>query len=74
MAMSEEERILLEQLFHSTNERELNLGTFYYKRVITGESTNPQPLTNDLKKWAMNVEFIALDPIPYNSITGEELY
>jgi hypothetical protein len=73
-ALNDEERILLEQLFSSDVERYLNLGSFFYKRVITGDSSEPKPVRDDLVKWVIPVEFIALDPIPYSTTTGEALY
>jgi hypothetical protein len=78
IAESDEERILLEQLLHSDSEREFHFHNFYYKRVITGETFSPTP--NKIPQlgvkmaWYIPAEFIALDPVPYDTVTGEALY
>jgi len=73
-AMSEEEKLLIEQLIHGDQSAELRFDTYFYKDVITGDDCEAVPLTNDGSKWFFNAEFIALDPIPYSTATGEALY
>ncbi len=73
-ATSEEEKILLESLFHADIERELYFNTHYYKRVVTGDSFNSDCIVQKDGYWEINVEFIALDPLPYDKVTGEALY
>lgn len=67
-----EDRILAEQLFHENTERNLTLDNILYKRVITSDAFDAKQVNN--KKWIITVEFVALDPIPYDTTSGEVLY
>ena len=72
MARTDEERILIEQLLHESVERELHFDDYYYKKVVTSESFETKPLYEG--RWIIPVEFIALDPIPYDETSGTVLY
>jgi hypothetical protein len=69
---NDSERILLEQLLHNVVERELHFDNHYYKRVVTAESFDPKPFVDGVG--VIGAEFIALDPIPYDTVSGEALY
>lgn len=73
-ATSESEKILLEQLLHQEGiTRELHFGSYYYKDVTT-EPGSEEPITHNQQHWWLDANFIALDPVPYDSDTGEALY
>lgn len=74
IAESDTERILLEQILHNSTESDLEIGSFYYKKVVTGDVASPVPARADYTTWFIDAEFIALDPIPYDSDTDEPLY
>jgi len=74
IAESEPERIELEALLHAVVERDLTIGSRYYKRVITGEVSEWQPLDTAETKHYCDVTFICLDPVPYDVTTEEALY
>lgn len=73
-AETESERILIEQLLHSTAENELAFDNYYYKKVVTGGTGTPKPIDPAQSSWLVDAEFISLDPIPYDVNTGEALY
>ncbi|AZO95285.1 hypothetical protein [Halocella sp. SP3-1] len=73
-AESAEELMTVLSILHTPAEKELHFKHFYFKDVTAGERGKPEPKTADEKIWLINAEFIALDPIPYNSETGEALY
>lgn len=75
IAYSEDERNEIEILLHSSEEGLLYIGDRFYKEVESGENFNPKPRTPEYKDdWLIGAEFIAKDPIPYDSTTGEALY
>lgn len=76
IAGSESEKILLESLLHTPNKRNLELTPVgeYYKDVVSGDyQANPyiDIYTGD---WIIPVQFIALDPVPYDVDTDEVMY
>jgi len=72
MVKTDEERILVEQLLHNNIERELHFTNHYYKRVIPSETFDTKPFVDGV--CYIPVEFIALDPVPYDETSGEALY
>ena len=75
LAQSDEERILLEQIFHDGAERELYFRDFFYKKVQASAECQATPVTYEAGKvWKFDVTFICLDPIPYDRESGEALY
>lgn len=76
IALSEEERILIEQILHDDDvEAELEIGARKYKQVVTGDKFNTAPISKVQKGyWFIDATFIALDPIPYDITTGGALY
>ena len=75
LTFTEAEKNIIEALLHSPGRAQLYIGDHYYKNVESGESFNPKPRTADKKdEWIIDAQFVALDPIPYNSETGEALY
>jgi hypothetical protein len=71
---SDAERIAIEQLLHSETKATLEYHNFYYKDVIPGETHEATPLSPSKDTWAIQAEFIALDPVPYSKSTNLELY
>jgi len=75
IAYTEADRDEIEILLHSSEEGLLYIGDRVYKEVESGENFNPVPRTSEYKDdWLIGAEFIAKDPIPYDSSTGEPLY
>lgn len=75
LASTEVERILYGQILHSDTESTLEIGSFFYKKVIAGDNNPYQPTTLDLdNNWQFDASFTALDPIPYSVATGGALY
>lgn len=72
LAKTEADRFLLEQIMQGDSEAELHFDNYYYKKVITGESSEPKPFKDGV--CYIPAEFIALDPIPYDKTSGEALY
>jgi len=72
MVANDEDRIVVEQLLHGDIERELHFSNYYYKKVVTGESFDTKYFVDGM--WFIPAEFIALDPVPYDTVTGEVLY
>lgn len=72
IANGDAERILLESILHSTGENNLYLDNYFYKRVVPGESSEPTKIDETYS--SIPAEFVALDPIPYSTATGEALY
>lgn len=74
LANDDTERILIEQILHDDTAAELEIGTFKYKQVVTGDSVPARPVTHGMVNWLIDATFIALDPIPYDVTTGGALY
>ncbi len=75
LVLSEAEKNTIEGLLHSPGEATLEIGSHFYKKVKSGATFSPRPLTPDKKDaWAIGATFIALDPIPYDIETGDPLY
>lgn len=73
-AIGTDELILVQQILHTSDKKELHFNDIYYKKVASGQQGKPKPLTADEKVWLIDAEFVALDPIPYDIDTGEALY
>ena len=73
-AESPEERILVESLLHRKQENRLEFGDFFYKKVVTGESGEFEPVSAKKQVWFADAEFICLNPIPYDTDSEERLY
>ena len=73
-AKTDNERIAIEAFIHGSQEENLEFHNFYYKRVITGDTGRPAPMTAKKDLWLIEMTFIALDPIPYGITTGVALY
>ena len=67
-------RLAVEQLMNGDTEESLIFTTRYYKDVIPGAANNARLKTTDELAWYIDVEFIALDPIPYSVSTDVRLY
>ena len=75
LARDDNERITLEQLFHSGSEQELHFRDTYYKRVKVHAEYQMHPASYESQaKWRFDVSFICLDPIPYSRDTDEAMY
>lgn len=75
IADTEEERLLYDQILHDNVETTLEIGRRFYKKVTTGDSSPSQPGEIDLDgNWIFDATFIALDPVPYDIVTGGALY
>ena len=75
LTFTEAEKNIIEALLHSPGRAQLYISDHFYKDVESGESFTPKPRTADKKdEWIIDAQFVALDPIPYNSETGEALY
>lgn len=74
LAIGDAERVAIEQILHSSAERELDLYDFKYKRVVTDQNYTVEPQGYKQDRWTFAVVFIALDPIPYSLETGNYLY
>jgi hypothetical protein len=72
VAKSEEEKLIIEQLFHGDQVANLHIRLKYYKNVITG--ADPQIRKTGYNVWEITAEFIALDPVPYSAVTDEHIY
>ncbi len=73
IARSDAERLVLESLLHSHEERDFEMDAgYFYKRVVPGESGEFRRDADHT--YTANAEFIALDPLPYDSVSGEVLY
>lgn len=72
LAKTESDRFLIEQILQGDTEAELHFDTYFYKKVITGESGEPKPFFGGVAY--IPIEFIALDPIPYDEAGGGALY
>lgn len=73
-ATSIEELILVQQILHSSDKKELHFKHFFFKKVVSGQEGEPKPKSADEKIWLIPAEFVALDPVPYSNETGEVLY
>jgi len=73
LAFNDAERLLIEQIANDTTESTLTINNFFYKKVIPGAASKPTPAIK-YRAWRVDVEFIALDPIPYDVTTGGALY
>ena len=71
---SDSARLSVEQLMNSETQEDLIFDTRYYKDVIPGEVNNARLKTPDELTWYIDVEFKALDPIPYSVSTDGKLY
>ena len=71
IALDDTERILALSLLHAQTQRELHMGTYYYKKVVPGSGVSEKL---DAGTYYISVTFIALDPIPYDETSGEALY
>jgi hypothetical protein len=71
---SETDLVVILGLLHSTAPSDLQLGDMLFKETVINGGT-PR-LVSSLTKavWNIPVEFVALDPIPYNVTTGVALY
>jgi hypothetical protein len=75
MVDDEDDRLALDQLLHTDRERNLIIGDDLYRRVVPNTQFN-RKLYKHIGSgcWFVEVEFVALDPVPYNKDTGEALY
>lgn len=64
----------IEQLLHSSAERDLVFRDRYYKRVKPDSEFVSEPVDYVNAKWMTRARFIALDPIPYSVATDEAMY
>ena len=74
---NESDKTLLKSLLHSPEKRELTLinAGEYYKEVIDASDFNIKPLSGQYTGYyTIEVEFIALNPIPYSVDTDEVMY
>ena len=74
IANSKAERIAIEQVTHLPDAYDLEYMDFKYKNVITGEISSPTLISPNGEAWEIEADFIALDPIPYDIVTGDPLY
>ena len=72
LAKTKEDRFLIEQILQGDTEAELHFDTYFYKKVVTGESSEPKPFVDGI--CYIPAEFVALDPIPYDKTSQEALY
>ena len=70
----DEERILWESLLHGNQKAELVVKNMKYKQVKVGEESEFEPQDSKKDMWTASVEFVCLDPIPYDADTGHKLY
>ena len=75
LTFTEAEKNIIEALLHSPGRTQLYIGDHFYKNVESGESFNPKPRTADKKgEWIIDAQFVALDPVPYDTETGDAIY
>lgn len=73
-AESNSEKVLIMSLLHEDVERNLVIDDIMFKRVVAGETSEPKLISHSKELWSISAEFVALDPIPYDSVTEERLY
>ena len=75
ICVSDTERIRIESALSSPLERNLQLNDLYYTRVVPDDKFNIEAIINTSDgKWYIKTRFIALNPIPYDVLTGGVLY
>lgn len=75
LTISEASKSEMLELLHSRGAGLLYIGDRFYKKVESGESFNYSPRTPDKKDiWLIGAEFVALDPVPYYTATGDAVY
>jgi len=72
IARSRAERVQAVQLLHSEEERELEVDGELYQRVTPDDQVTVEKVAEAL--YEISARFYALDPIPYDPVTGERLY
>ena len=73
-AFGDTERTAIEALLHNETSTTLTYHNFYFKDVVPGESSRMVSVSPKLDIWAIEAEFIALDPVQYSLSTDEVLY
>ena len=73
---TETQALLIEQIMHDDTEQNLYINRHdrFYKNVITSDRFEMIEKKPNNKLWLFRVEFIALDPVPYDINTEGALY
>ena len=78
-AESISEKNTIKEILHSPGKGELEItekegNNYFYKKVTTGSTGDFEPLNPGKTAWSMTAEFIALNPLAYDSESGEKIY
>lgn len=71
-ARTQQQRMLIRQMYHGEQETELYIDNYYYKRVVVSAGFQDRRIKKGMGE--ITIEFTALDPTPYDVATGEPLY
>lgn len=71
-ARTSQERMLIRQIYHGEQETELYIDDYYYKKVIISTDFQDRRIKKGIGE--VTIEFTALDPVPYDVKTDEQIY